>query len=173
MRGRTLPAPPHVYASPAPQHKPAPPPVHLTVVKPDNSGLGHGAKARAARHDVLTPGQRALAGVATRHVHGRRCYPGGYVYEGASQRLEPFPQPAELRSQVADLSYYLRSSSPTRQKRPSAPSPPPHAAPRPHPHAAASAATPKALMPALSGRAGVAAARGLQMGLPSPRSIAG
>ena len=85
VRGRTLPAPPHVYASPAPQHKPAPPPVHLTVVKPDHSGLGHGARARATRHDVLTPGQRALAGVAARHVHRRRCYPGGYVYEGASQ----------------------------------------------------------------------------------------
>ena len=67
VRGRTLPAPPHVYASLTPQPKPAVPAVHLAVVKPDQSGIGRAAKARGSprrnvQHDVLTPGQRALAG---------------------------------------------------------------------------------------------------------------
>ena len=54
VRGRTLPAPPHVYASMTPQPKPAAPAVHLAVVKPDQSGIGRAVRVRV-RVRVLYP----------------------------------------------------------------------------------------------------------------------
>ena len=77
VRGRMLPAPPHVYASlPGPTLRAAVPAVHMAVVKPDYSGIGSGA-LRRPQHDALTPGQRALE-----QTRGARP-------DGCSRRLQP------------------------------------------------------------------------------------
>ena len=99
VRGRTLPAPPHVYASLTPQPKPAVPAVHLAVVKPDQSGIGRAAKARGSprrnvQHDVLTPGQRANPTTLTLANPDPDPVPVDSLSLSPNPHLHPHPHPS-------------------------------------------------------------------------------